>query len=95
MEYYSATELSKIKTEINTYLFTEVEKQIKRIKNTAQPNYIQLEKLVLLGMCQEIINPYQAVTKATDGIINNITEKNLQTIVEKVYIEFFNLNYPR
>lgn len=95
MEYYSSEELDTIKEEINTLLANGVNKEIKRIKNTAEFKRTITDKYSLLAICQEIISAYKPVTEETDGIINNITETDLQTIVIKIYEHFFPLKYPK
>lgn len=94
MTYYTAAQLTIIKQEINNYLATQAKKEVERYKTTAEVNEELREKHILLGIAHAIIMPYEAVDEDTDGIINNITEANLQTLVEKVYKAFPTLKYP-
>lgn len=95
MDYYTAEELTTIKQEINTYLSNAMETEVRTYKHTASVDNELREKHILLAMAHAIIMPYQAVTEDTDGIINNITEENLQTLVAKVYKAFPTFKYPR
>ena len=93
--YYTSTELATIKQEINVYLSDAVDKEIKKLKNTATLDKKIRGENSLLALANEVIQKYEAVTSETDGITNNMLEVDLQTLVEKVYKTFPTLLYPR
>lgn len=93
--YYTATQLATIKTEVNVLLSSLVDAEIKKLKINAALDNPTRESNILLAMAEEIISEYVVVTSTTDGIDNNITESNFQTLVEKVYKAFPTLTYPR
>ena len=94
MAYLTTAQLTTIKQEINVLLATKDKKLIEVYKNTAVLNTKESEQLSLLAVAHEIILPFVEVDADTDGISNNILDADLQILIEKIYIEFFNLKYP-
>ena len=95
MAYLTAAQLTTIKQEINVLLSTSIYTEIQKYKNTAKVDWDKRHKYILLAMANEIIQPFTAVTDSSDdGVINAITDANLQILIGKIYKEFYNLQYP-
>ena len=95
MAYLTTAQLITIKQEINDLLSTSIYTEVQKYKNTAEIDWTKRHKYILLAMANDIIQPFTAVIDSDDdGVVNNITDTNLQTLIEKVYKEFFNLQYP-
>jgi len=92
MAYLTTTQLTTIKQEINILLSANYKLLIEAYKNTGTlQNEYQYN---LLAIAHEIILPFEAVVVTTDSIINNISDADLQILVEKIYTKFPTLKYP-
>lgn len=86
MEYWIQSKIDTILQELNIYYSNLITNKIKEIKNSYTIE--QLNKNELLAISIDILKGYKQVTIETDRIINNITEKEFQTLVTNIYEHF-------